>query len=234
MGLALLQLLVEEVAGLGVSVVGLEAVKEELLVVGAGTSLDGTRVVRLLLDGGGSLVALRGPAPAHGTYGGANRLVGNGGTGSEGHSLGDGRSDAGQHAATAALLDGSGGRGGRWSGGTRGRRCRATGWGSRRGTTGSETSSTSASLRDPTTTITTSTTTRRKYGTKTTQQLEYTNRNPIKCLGHSDPIQSRRVVYSKDVDGSISYQKFKSIHPSQQHIHLRNNNNPGISNLRPF
>ena len=138
--LALLQLLVEEGAGLGIAVVSLEAVEEELLVVTAGASLDGIKTLLLwlllLLLGG-----IRGSASAQGTGDGTNGLVGNRGTGSKGHSLGNGGPNSGKHASSTRLLDGSGGG---CSGCRLGRRgCRATGWCCRGTTSHASTSSSS-------------------------------------------------------------------------------------------
>jgi hypothetical protein len=152
--LAGLQLFVKEGAGLGVTVVHLKAVEEELLVVSAGASLDGTGIKALLflLDrGGGLLLVARRGTSAHGTDGRADGLVGNGRTGSKGHSLGNGRSDSGEHAAAARFLDGSRSGCGRGSRGS-GRGCRATGRGSRttgrssRRTATSDASTSSSSL----------------------------------------------------------------------------------------
>jgi len=133
--LAVLQLFVEERAGVRIPVVGLEAIEEQLLVVAADSTVGGSRHLWLLGGGGGGVIAAAGrSASAHCADSGSDGLVGNGTTGSKGHSLGNGRSDSGEHASTAGLclLHGSGG-GGSGRGGSRLGRC---GTGRRGGRTG--------------------------------------------------------------------------------------------------
>ncbi|VEU33595.1 unnamed protein product [Pseudo-nitzschia multistriata] len=144
--LAVLQLLVKKGARLGIPVAGLEAVKKQLLVVGTDPVVRGGRHLLRLGGRGGGVVAAAAASSAHGSDGGTHGLVGNGATGSKGHSLGNGRSDSREHAASAGLLlHGSGGRRRGSGGGGCLCGCGAGWWGGRTGCGPASTHATSSS-----------------------------------------------------------------------------------------
>ena len=138
--LASLKLLVQERAGLLISLVNLQAFVEHLLVLSAGTHE--LRLLRLLwLNELGLFRSSLAAATSKGSSDGTHSAVGNGTTGTKSHSLSDGRTNSREHAAAGRLLHRSGRS--RLPHGSRSSRSRST-TSSRlgRGTTGSTQSTT--------------------------------------------------------------------------------------------
>ena len=135
--LASLELFVKERTGLLISFIDLQAFVEHLLVLATGTCQLLLRShLLLLLLGGRSFLSASAHASRHGTYG----SVRNGRTGTKGHTLRNGRTNAREH-ASGLLLHGS--RGARRSTTSRRSRSGPSGRPSR-GATSTETSTSTA------------------------------------------------------------------------------------------